>query len=352
MPVGRSESSEAVPSCARGLALLPIIIAAWVLRGMILPRDPSVEKLFEIIYEDRELLVINKPAGLVCHPTKTDQYSSLISRVRLHLGPGSQPHLVNRLDRETSGVTLVAKDLDTAREVRRIWESRRVQKSYLAVVHGHLSEPHGLIDAPLGKDTQSRVAIKDCVRADGSPATTEYRVLKRVTGIVASSSPGKNSDRCGPQDDGTMEQPGTIEHSPLMADHAAPVTSQLFTVLLVRPRTGRKHQIRIHLAHLGHPIVGDKLYGGDEDLYLALVEGRLTPEQQRRLILPHHALHAQEVQFEWRGRETAYRAAPPVWLRDAEQLAQGSKAERAFMPPTVERARAAVSTVKSGCAAA
>jgi 23S rRNA pseudouridine1911/1915/1917 synthase len=223
--------------------------------------------LFEIIYEDRELLVINKPAGLVCHPTKTDAYSSLISRVRIYLGPGSQPHLVNRLDRETSGVTLVAKDLDTAREVRRIWESRQVQKTYLALVHGHVREAHGVIEAPLGKDEHSRVAIKDCVRADGSPASTEYWVQRQFT------------------------------HQELP-----------FSLLLVQPRTGRKHQIRIHLAHLGHPLVGDKIYGGDEDLYLALVEDRLTPEQRQRLILPHHALHAREVRFQWRGQERVFQA--------------------------------------------
>ena len=148
---------------------------------MILPGYPTVAELFEIIYEDGELLVINKPAGLVCHPTKTDEYSSLISRARLHLGPGAQPQLVNRLDRETSGVTLVAKDLDTARELRRIWESRQVEKDYLAIVHGHVREAHGVIDAPLGKDEQSRVAIKDCVRADGAAARTEYWVQRRFS---------------------------------------------------------------------------------------------------------------------------------------------------------------------------
>ena len=95
-----------------------------------------MQTLFEIIYEDNGLLVINKPAGLVCHPTKTDEYSSLISRVRLHLGPGSHPQLVNRLDRETSGVILVAKDADTARALRRIWEDRQVEKDYRAIVHG------------------------------------------------------------------------------------------------------------------------------------------------------------------------------------------------------------------------
>jgi 23S rRNA pseudouridine1911/1915/1917 synthase len=232
-----------------------------------------VEKLFDIIYEDRELLVINKPAGLVCHPTKTDEYSSLISRARLHLGPGSHPQLVNRLDRETSGVTLAAKVAEAARELRRIWESRQVEKDYLAIVHGHVPEAHGVIEASLGKDGQSRVAIKDCVRADGAAARTEYWVQQRFT----------------------------QQQSP-------------FTLLLVRPQTGRKHQIRIHLAHIGRPIVGDKLYGGDEDLYLALVENRLTPEQRRRLILPYHALHAREVRFAWRGQQRVFRAEPEQWF--------------------------------------
>src|SRR3954467_14429468 len=143
------------------------------------PQIPQ-EKLFPIIHEDDELLVINKPAGLVCHPTKTDEYSSLISRVRLHLGKESHPQLINRLDRETSGVTLVAKNNEVAREIRRIWERREVEKEYLAIVHGHVKEEHGLIDAPLGKDERSIVAIKDCVRADGAVARTEFRVIKRL----------------------------------------------------------------------------------------------------------------------------------------------------------------------------
>jgi 23S rRNA pseudouridine1911/1915/1917 synthase len=249
---------------------------------MILRSYWRVAELFQIIYEDRELLVVNKPAGLVCHPTKTNEYSSLIGRVRLHLGPDSQPRLVNRLDRETSGVTVVAKDLTTARELGRLWEARQVEKDYAAIVHGHPRAAHGVIDAPLGKDEQSRVAIKDCVRADGAAAKTEYWVERRFT----------------------------RDKSP-------------FALLLVRPLTGRKHQIRIHLAHLGHPIVGDKLYGGDEDLYLALVEDRLTPEQRRRLILPQHALHACEVRFAWRGQQRVFHAGPESgfvkWLEAAER---------------------------------
>src|SRR5436190_14922268 len=131
-----------------------------------------VEKLFEIIHEDAGLLVINKPPGLVCHPTKTDEYSSLIGRVRLYLGTNG--HLVNRLDRETSGVVLVAKNSAVAGELGKIWESRAVDKEYLAVVHGHVQEAHRLIDAPLGKDQSSQIAIKDRVRPDGTPAQTEY----------------------------------------------------------------------------------------------------------------------------------------------------------------------------------
>src|ERR1043166_1682968 len=101
--------------------------------------------LFEILLEDEDLLVVNKPAGLVCHPTKTDEYSSLISRARLHLGKDAHPQLVNRLDRETSGVTLIAKTEPAARELRRIWENRLVKKQYLAIVHGDVrdrSEEH------------------------------------------------------------------------------------------------------------------------------------------------------------------------------------------------------------------
>src|SRR5215472_5466085 len=101
-----------------------------------------MDKLFEIIHEDEWLLVINKPAGLVCHPTKTDQYSSLISRARLYLGEDSHPQLINRLDRETSGVTLIAKDEVTARELRKLWENRLVRKEYLALVHGEVRQTH------------------------------------------------------------------------------------------------------------------------------------------------------------------------------------------------------------------
>jgi 23S rRNA pseudouridine1911/1915/1917 synthase len=227
------------------------------------------EKLFAVIHEDDDLLVINKPAGLVCHPTKTDEYSSLISRVRLYLGDSAVAHLVNRLDRETSGVTFVAKRDEAARELRRLWENRHVEKEYLAIVHGHLRDDSGTIDAPLGKDENSRVAVKDCVRLDGLASQTSFFVQQRF-----SRAEGE------------------------------------FTLVRVLPLTGRKHQIRIHLAHIGHPVVGDKLYGGDEDLYLALVEDRLSDTQRRRLILRNHALHARAVRFQWKDSQRVFIAPP------------------------------------------
>ena len=229
--------------------------------------------LFEVLHEDAELLALNKPADLVCHPTKGDVYSSLISRVRLHLGEGSEPQLINRLDRETSGVVLIAKTAATARELRKLWEAGQVQKRYLAIVHGCPAETSGTIDAPLGRDEGSIVAIKDRVRPDGAASRTEYSLRQR------------------------FERDG-----------------RTFSLLDIRPLNGRKHQIRIHLAHLGHPIVGDKLYGGDERCYLDLVTGKLTDEQRRWLLLPNQALHAGEVRLTWRGQEWVFRAEPEPWF--------------------------------------
>ena len=267
--------------------------------------SPRLEKLFDIVHEDADLLVVHKPADLVCHPTKGDEYFSLISRARIYLERQSASastqhaspvttHLIHRLDRETSGLVVIAKNPTAARELGKILETRAVQKEYLAIVHGHVAAEQGTFDAPLGKDENSRVAIKDCIRPDGAPAQTEFFVEKRFERVNLPGSGNAFSLSAG------EERRGEVVRS----------TDCSFTLLRLRPLTGRKHQLRIHLAHLGHPIVGDKLYGGDEDLYLALVENRLTDDQRRRLILPHHALHARRLQFCWRGHGYNFTCQP------------------------------------------
>ena len=235
--------------------------------------------LLDILHEDAGLLVVNKPAGLVCHPTKNGEMSSLIGRARLHFGNSAQPHLVNRLDRETSGGVIIAKNSEVAGELGKILESRAVEKEYLAIVHGHVAAGQGTIDAPLGKDEHSIVAIKDCVRPDGTASQTEFFVERRFV------------------------RPSTLNPQP-----------STFSLLRIIPHTGRKHQIRIHLAHIGHPIVGDKLYGGDEDLYLALVQNRLTPEQRVKLIFENHALHARSIKFFWREKQIEFSCEPEPWF--------------------------------------
>lgn len=268
-------TADAVPAATDGdldwRALCGRAIGDGAAPGRVVDRDGR--ELLRVIHEDDQLLVLHKPAGLVCHPTKTDEWSSLVGRLRLYYGPSHSARLIHRLDRETSGLVIAARTAEAASSLGKAMESRAVRKTYLAIARGNVVVDAVEVNAPLGRDEASPVAIKDRVREDGAPARTGFRVLLRF--------------------------------------HRAEGD---FTLLAAAPHSGRKHQIRIHLAHLGHPLVGDKLYGGDERLYLDLVAGRLGEAEQRWLLLPYQALHAARLEFAWGGQDWDFVSPPEDWF--------------------------------------
>ena len=172
----------------------------------------------DIICEDDDILVVNKPRSMPTHPSHGHREDTLANGVIYHLGEGNRFHVITRLDCDTSGALLVAKNSVAAAFLTEEMKNGRILKEYIAVVNGELAPENGIIDAPIRK--KSERGISRCVAQDGKDAVTEYKTLKKKNGL------------------------------PLV---------QLF------PRTGRTHQIRVHLEYMGCPIYGDSLYGAPQD---------------------------------------------------------------------------------------
>lgn len=205
----------------------------------------AVQSSVATVFEDDTVLVVDKPAGLVCHSASRPEHDSLAHWLRRR--GLDTPRLIHRLDRETSGLVLVAKTLSAARALARQMHQRLIQREYLAVVWGELASDRVVVDQPIGLAEHALVYTRRVVRPDGQPARTTVQVERRLAG---------------------------------------------FTLVRLRPHTGRAHQLRVHMQWLGHPIVGDKIYGPDERWYLEFIRAGVTPAMLEALLLPRQALHA------------------------------------------------------------
>jgi 23S rRNA pseudouridine1911/1915/1917 synthase len=208
----------------------------------------------DVVHREDELLVLDKPAGLPVHPSARYHRSTLTAVLRRDFGPDHGWRMAHRLDRETSGVMVFGRRGTTDSLLKRAFQERRVHKEYLAIVQGTVQGP-ARIDIPLGPASGSRVRIKMGPRSHSDG------------GLVACTD---------------------LEPLAVAAFRGQPVT-----LVRASPRTGRQHQIRVHLAELGHPIVGDKLYGIDEQAFLDVADHvRLMSDLEAELGLSRQALHA------------------------------------------------------------
>jgi 23S rRNA-/tRNA-specific pseudouridylate synthase len=250
--------------------------------------EPAVSLAVDILYEDSDIMVVDKPAGLPCHPAGRFFENTLSALLKRTTGSATL-ELVNRLDRETSGLVVVGKHPTAARACRLQFERRQVEKRYTVLVEGHFP-PAWRATGRLAPDPASPIRRKCRFIPDAAAAPLQ-------PGPAAASGSGA--------DWADTEFRWRAQHGPI---------SELDVVL----HTGRTHQIRATLEALGFPVVGDKLYGGDPTVFLRFCQDRLTDADRRRLRLPRQALHAAEIAFRHprTGQCLTYRAELPADLRE------------------------------------
>jgi len=222
------------------------------------PRAPALEDGSDLVllYEDESLAAVDKPSGMTVHPVGRIRHGTLINklhaRYRREGAPGDVvPRLGHRLDKDTSGVVLVVKNRAVDAAVTELFTRRRVRKTYLALVEGAPDEDAGTIDAPLAQDPAGETLLHMRVDPEGQRSRTRWRVLERF------------------------------------ARHA---------LLELSPLTGRTHQLRVHLAHVGHPIVCDHLYGDVRPMWRSDLDSRRAGAADE-LLLTRLALHAQRLEL-------------------------------------------------------
>ena len=209
------------------------------------------------LHAEPGVLAVDKPPKVPVHPSGRHVLDTMIQRVHHHCAQaiqehGEAPRLCHRLDRETSGVLLIGLRPREHRKLRLQFERHEVRKYYLALVWGAMEGESGSVAWPIGPDRYSPVHLKMTVTPDGLTCRTDWRVLATYAG---------------------------------------------YTLVECELHTGRQHQIRVHLAAMGHPIVGDKLYGPDEQLFLRAADGELTAEDRSRLQMDRQALHHSRLIF-------------------------------------------------------
>ncbi len=222
-----------------------------------------------IVYEDERVLVVDKPGDVVCHPSKAGPWSSLVGAVREYTQLATV-HLVFRLDRETSGIVVLAKDPEMASRLQVAMQKRKIGKAYFAVLNGEMAAAV-TVDQPLGDDLASPVFVKTCVRPDGQAAVSHFTPVGVGGG---------------------------------------------FSLVRVVTDTGRKHQIRAHAQWLGHTMVGDKIYGPDARCYLDFIDHGWTEALAAKLLLPRQALHCAEIDLRSAGVDRVFTAPLPADLRE------------------------------------
>lgn len=237
--------------------------------------EPETPSEIPELFQDPWLLVIDKPAGLPIHATARYHAGTLTALIREKYGPDFQADPAHRLDRETSGVIVCGKTTLACQRLFRSFVEGEVEKEYLAVCEGEPPDTFE-VDAPIAEGTE---LIRIAVRIDpveGKPARTSFRVERRFE-----------------------------------------IANERFAVVRAFPKTGRQHQIRIHLHTAGFPIVGDKMYGPDAGYFDRFSKKCLEPEAWDRLRLPRHALHAAKIRFPHPGtREpTTFESPLPEDLR-------------------------------------